>query len=135
MPCEGEYSKIAPLRILSFDIECAAEAGKFPQPNADPVIQIANIVKIQGQSEIFVRNVFTLQKCAPIVGSKVLSYDKEEEMLRAWRDFLKEVDPDIITGYNIVNFDLPYIIERAEHLKSPGFPTFSRLRNSLSKIK
>ena len=48
MPCEGEYSKIAPLRILSFDIECAAEAGKFPQPNADPVIQIANIVKIQG---------------------------------------------------------------------------------------
>ena len=46
MPCEGEYSKIAPLRILSFDIECAAEAGKFPQPNADPVIQIANIVKI-----------------------------------------------------------------------------------------
>jgi DNA polymerase delta subunit 1 len=38
MPCEGEYSKIAPLRILSFDIECAAEAGKFPQPNADPVI-------------------------------------------------------------------------------------------------
>ena len=81
------------------------------------------------------RNVFTLQKCAPIVGSKVLSYDKEEELLRAWRDFLKEVDPDIITGYNIVNFDLPYIIERAEHLKSPGFPTFSRLRNSLSKIK
>ena len=81
------------------------------------------------------RNVFTLQKCAPIVGSKVLSYDKEEEMLRAWRDFLKEVDPDIITGYNIVNFDLPYIIERAEHLKSPGFPTFSRLRNSMSKIK
>ena len=42
-------------------------------------------------------------------------------MLRAWRDFLKEVDPDIITGYNIVNFDLPYIIERAEHLKSPGY--------------
>ena len=38
-------------------------------------------------------------------------------MLRAWRDFVREVDPDIITGYNIVNFDLPYIIERAEFLK------------------
>ena len=42
-------------------------------------------------------------------------------MLRAWRDFLIEVDPDIITGYNIVNFDLPYIIERAEFLKESQF--------------
>ena len=31
LPCEGEHSKIAPLRILSFDIECSAEKGKFPQ--------------------------------------------------------------------------------------------------------
>lgn len=43
-------------------------------------------------------------------------------MLRAWRDFVREVDPDIITGYNIVNFDLPYIINRAEFLKEPNFP-------------
>ena len=117
LPCEGEYSKLAPLRILSFDIECSAEAGKFPTPLIDPVIQIANIVKVQGESEIFVRNVFTLQHCAPIVGSRVHSYKTETAMLRAWRDFVREVDPDIITGYNIVNFDLPYIIERAEFLK------------------
>ena len=38
LPCEGQYSKIAPLRILSFDIECAAQAGKFPTPSCDPVI-------------------------------------------------------------------------------------------------
>jgi DNA polymerase delta subunit 1 len=56
-------------------------------------------------------------------------------MLRAWRDFLIEVDPDIITGYNIVNFDLPYIIERAEYLKENQFAQFSRLKGSLSKIK
>lgn len=31
LPFEGEHSKIAPLRILSFDIECSAEKGKFPQ--------------------------------------------------------------------------------------------------------
>jgi len=56
-------------------------------------------------------------------------------MLRAWRDFLIEVDPDIITGYNIVNFDLPYIIERAEFLKESQFAQFSRLKGSVSKIK
>ena len=32
LPCEGEYSKLAPLRIMSFDIECTSEAGKFPTP-------------------------------------------------------------------------------------------------------
>lgn len=38
LPCEGEYSKIAPLRILSFDIECSADKGRFPQPQSDPII-------------------------------------------------------------------------------------------------
>ena len=46
LPCEGAYSKLPPLRILSFDIECSADAGKFPTPQTDPVIQIANIVKV-----------------------------------------------------------------------------------------
>ena len=81
------------------------------------------------------RNVFTLQKCAPIVGSKVYSFKTETAMLRAWRDFMLQVDPDIITGYNIVNFDLPYIIERAEFLKESQFAQFSRLKGSVSTIK
>jgi len=47
-PPEGEWSKIAPLRILSFDIECAGRKGIFPEPVFDPIIQIANMVTIQG---------------------------------------------------------------------------------------
>ena len=37
---EGEFSKMAPFRILSFDIECAGRKGHFPEPNHDPVIQV-----------------------------------------------------------------------------------------------
>lgn len=74
---EGEWAKVAPFRILSFDIECAGRKGIFPEPNHDPVIQIANMVIRQGDSEPFLRNVFTLNTCAPIVGSQVLSHDKE----------------------------------------------------------
>ena len=37
---EGEHSKMAPFRILSFDIECAGRKGHFPEPNHDPVIQV-----------------------------------------------------------------------------------------------
>ena len=29
-PAEGDWQKIAPVRILSFDIECAARKGMFP---------------------------------------------------------------------------------------------------------
>jgi DNA polymerase delta subunit 1 len=45
---EGEWSKIAPLRILSFDIECAGRKGIFPEAEIDPVIQIASMVTRQG---------------------------------------------------------------------------------------
>lgn len=68
---EGEYAKLAPLRILSFDIECAGRKGVFPEPEIDPVIQIANMVQIQGEPRPFVRNIFALDTCANIVGSQV----------------------------------------------------------------
>lgn len=45
---DGEWQKMAPLRILSFDIECAGRQGIFPEAQIDPVIQIANMVTRQG---------------------------------------------------------------------------------------
>lgn len=45
---EGEWAKIAPLRVLSFDIECAGRPGVFPEASIDPVIQIANVVTTYG---------------------------------------------------------------------------------------
>jgi len=77
----GDWDKIAPVRILSFDIECAGRKGIFPEPEIDPVIQIANMVIKQGDKEPFIKNVFTLDTCAPVVGSEVLSYKKESELL------------------------------------------------------
>jgi DNA polymerase delta subunit 1 len=40
----GEWSRIAPLRILSFDIECSGRKGHFPEPQQDPVIQVCVFV-------------------------------------------------------------------------------------------
>lgn len=36
---------------------------------------------------------------------------------QAWANFILAMDPDVITGYNIQNFDLPYLISRAQTLK------------------
>lgn len=134
-PNDGEWAKMAPLRILSFDIECAGRRGVFPEANQDPIIQIANVVTKYGEQKPFVRNVFVLDTCSLIVNTQILSFDAEEKMLMAWRDFLEEVDPDVIIGYNIANFDFPYLLDRAKHLKATKFPYWSRLKNVASQAK
>ncbi|XP_044469856.1 DNA polymerase delta catalytic subunit-like isoform X2 [Mangifera indica] len=132
---EGEYLKMAPFRILSFDIECAGRKGHFPEPSHDPVIQVANLVTLQGENQPFIRNVMTLKSCSPIVGVDVMSFDSEREVLLSWRDFIREVDPDVIIGYNICKFDLPYLIERAQTLGIVEFPMLGRIRNSRVRVK
>lgn len=134
-PADGEWAKMAPLRILSFDIECAGRKGVFPEANQDPVIQIANVVTRYGEEKPFVRNVFCMDTCSLIVNTQIFEYDAEEKMLMAWRDFLEKVDPDIMIGYNIANFDFPYLLDRARHLKVTKFPYWSRLRNIQSQAK
>eukprot|EP01137_Pigoraptor_chileana_P012695 Opistho-2@65329 len=132
---EGEWSHIAPIRVLSFDIECAGRKGIFPEPEHDPIIQIANMVIRQGEARPFVRNVFTLDTCANIAGSDVISFQTEKDLLARWADFVRECDPDIITGYNIVNFDLPYLLRRAEHLRVPHFNLLGRIRGQPTKMR
>lgn len=124
---EGEWLKMAPLRILSFDIECAGRKGIFPEAQHDPVIQIANVVLRYGESTPFVRNVFTVNTCSPIIGSQIFENTREEDMLMKWRDFVVKVDPDVIIGYNTANFDIPYLLDRAQALGLRQFPFFGRL--------
>ncbi|KAK0415726.1 hypothetical protein QR680_012088 [Steinernema hermaphroditum] len=118
-PTSAEWSAVAPLRTLSFDIECMGRRGIFPEPKFDSVIQIANMVRLEGENEPFIKNCFVIGTCSP-----------------KWTEFIQEVDPDIITGYNIQNFDLPYIINRAETLKIANPVSFlGRIEKTPSKVR
>jgi DNA polymerase delta subunit 1 len=132
---EGQWSRIAPLRVLSFDIECAGRKGVFPEPEFDPVIQIANYVIRQGEKDPFIKVIFTLKDCAPIVGHEVKCFEDEKKLLNAWADFVREVDPDLMTGYNIQNFDLGYLLDRAKHIKCNTFPFLGRIKKSQTKVR
>lgn len=139
---EGEWNKIAPLRILSVDIECQGRKGHFPEAEQDPVIQIANSLSVSGQDKPIVQNVFTLKGCLPIVGAQVISSDREEDMLMKWRAFLEICDPDIITGYNVQNFDIPYLLDRATTLSKANknsdlknFAQWGRIKNVKAKMR
>jgi DNA polymerase delta subunit 1 len=110
--CETQRSDLGPLRVLSFDLEAAGRKGVFPDPAIDPVIQIAMHTNIEGLQPILL----SFQECAPIEGASVLSFEREESLLLGFRDIVLSFDPDILTGYNICNFDLEYLQKRAEAL-------------------
>ncbi len=75
-------------------------------------------------------------KSRKITGKNIQSYDTEKEMLEAWRDFVINVDPTVITGWNIVGFDFKYLLKRMELLNEKSrFFNLSRNRRFVCKIK
>jgi DNA polymerase elongation subunit (family B) len=88
----------------------------FPKINGDKVVQIGTTVQRFGETGCFLKHIITLNGCTDIDGVEVESYDSEEEVLLAWTRFIQELDPDIITGYNIFGFDFSFMWVRAEEL-------------------
>jgi DNA polymerase delta subunit 1 len=66
---------------------------------------------------------------------QVLSFESEKDMLSAWQQLVIATDPDIITGYNTLNFDLPYLITRARTLGVSTFPLLGRIRGMPSQVR
>lgn len=65
------------LKLLKF----AQFSGIFPEAHTDAVIQIANMVKIEGQDEPFIRNCFVIGDTSPVIGSDIIVSKCEEELL------------------------------------------------------
>lgn len=90
--------------------------------------------KTSDQQEEDYRVVFVLNGAEKISGVHVKACDTEKDLLLNFEKLIISYDPDFITGYNMVNFDLNYILERAKHLKMLNYGLFGR-SNALSKIK
>ncbi|KAG2148198.1 DNA polymerase family B-domain-containing protein [Suillus bovinus] len=84
------------------------------------------LIQFQGKTKLFTR----LNKCSHIVGSQV-TFDDEAEMLQAWRDFVEGVDLNLVIGDNIANFDFPYLMDRAKHLKANKLPFLGRMKGRM----
>ena len=135
-PTEGEWARLAPWRILSFDIECAGRRGFFPSPDQDKVIQIACVLQILGETQPAWRVVFVLDSCNPVRPDvTVIENRTEVDLLTRFGEFLRAVDPDILTGYNSIDFDTWYLLERADHLGIADFGFLGRSRRDKCTIK
>jgi len=123
----------APLKILSFDIECNSIDGEFPQARraGDAIIQIGSTYTYLGESLPYRQHIVCLKDTANVENVIVESYDLERDMVKAWIKEVIEQDCDILTGYNIFYFDEAYIKNRCEeHLNlMHEISRFSKLKN------
>ena len=128
----------APLRIMSYDIECnSSDPTKFPsadKPN-DAIFQIACTFNLYQQKDCYRRVLLCYKStCLPKLtdaddSTELMVMDSEKDLLLAFTELVKREDPDVITGYFITGFDNKYLYDRAEKLNiGRQFSQLSRLR-------
>lgn len=113
---EPDLSKID---VGNFDIEVASDDG-FPHPDEarHPVISIAyksrksNIYHVWGLGDYDVET----GNCPEGCFTQYRKCDSESDLLMMFGKFWAENTPDVITGWNIRLFDIPYIINRVKIL-------------------
>jgi DNA polymerase delta subunit 1 len=123
---------IAPLRIMSFDIECYSSTGAFPDPKNphDVVFQIGITTKAFGQDGFLDRKCLCLKQTG---GDDVECFETEKDLLKAFEKYLIKNDPDIITGWNIFGFDLEFLIIRAT-IHCGLRPVWGRVRGEVAEL-
>ena len=105
----GKFISLEELRVVGFDIETYAKI-KHIDSKLNPILMIAFYIANRGKVE---KKVFTYGR-KKSVHPYVEMLSSEEAMLRRFNEYLREIKPDIICGYNSDAFDWPYVADRCE---------------------
>lgn len=129
-------------RILITDIEVDSTGGFATPEKADKEITaIANHDSIKDHYTVFLLDPVGQIDSQTNGNETVISCKTEDELLRGWLEYYKELNPTIITGWNIDNYDIPYLYNRlkrvftaeiAKMLSPIGIVKFSQYRNRFS---
>ena len=123
-----DITKPAKIYLLSFDIESYSERGFNAQKNIFPDPELENDIITQIGSTLHIYGTNVKAEYCFTINSKSDKYvenqdgivtvvcETEKELLEKWIKFIRKLDPDIITGYNINNFDWDYIYKRCKLL-------------------
>lgn len=125
--------------VLSFDIEVNSNnINKFPTGDHinDKIFQISCVFFVQGTNK-YERILLTLFNPNPIKNTKIISYKSETQLLIGFRDLIIKKNPQLIIGYNILNFDIPYMIKRSKKVCNcfDKFSQMSTIKNYNCSIK
>jgi DNA polymerase I len=114
-----------PARTCIIDIECEDERG-FPDPKHDAIFCITCYDSFDEKYTTFLLGEMgEIEKIQKSGGLKngcfnpevhyVLRFDSETVLLQSFAHYIREKDQDVLTGWNFILFDMPYIIGRMEH--------------------
>ena len=108
------------LKILAFDGEMLPQNNQMPDPEKCPIMLLsfaANYNVMNDKKKV----IFVLNRTKDIPEgeqikdeSVIVRFSDERRMIHGWELLIKGCD--IIVGYNIAGFDIPYIIDRAKAL-------------------
>lgn len=119
----------APARSCIIDIECEDERG-FPDSQRDKIIAITAYDSFPGDYMTFLlvgggtpASIEEQQAAGGLANGcfrkekhTICTYGDETEMLKAFARYITERDPDVLSGWNFIEFDMPYITGRMERL-------------------
>jgi DNA polymerase elongation subunit (family B) len=140
---DEEISYITKPKLLSFDIECySSNHNKMPEKymSTDVVYIITCCIQRYLQPETQVNvchaigscNMEKIQEEHP--GAIVIIYPDELSLIYGFIDCIREYDPEVIIGYNIFSFDLPYLDARLKLTPNTTWTNCSRMKNAEVKI-
>ncbi|RRJ29411.1 DNA-directed DNA polymerase [Halocatena pleomorpha] len=119
----------ADLRINTFDIEVDDRNG-FPEDGEEPIVCLTSHDSYDDQYTVWLYESPTgtsgpdeLSEYDPHNGpidADVRSFESEEGMLAAFIDYIEATDPDVLTGWNFTDFDMPYLVDRLKQLGGDG---------------
>ena len=109
-PSEIDFD-IKNINILNIDIECECENG-FPEPTEAEERVNAITMKLFGHKETHVIGIdnFDYKTDDPNVIYHKTRHEKE--LLLTFMRIWDELEPDIITGWNVETFDIAYLVNR-----------------------
>ena len=113
----NETDKVPIPKIMTFDIEVNS-TNPSVMPNVkkpgDKIFQISCIITNNGKYDKYLLSLG--QPDQSTTGDDVLIYyyDTESSMLEGFTKLIRTENPNIIGGYNILGFDIPYMIERSK---------------------
>ena len=106
------------IKQKTFNIEkiCSILNGSFPKIEGDCVRQIGLKFIRYGEKTCFKNILISYGNCDKIYDTNVLNAQSEQHLLQTFTAVLHKYNPDFIIGYNIFNFDFPFLYDRAEEL-------------------
>lgn len=108
-----DIEKDANFKYLFLDIETLSSESE-PNPEKDPII----IISLFFYPAFNNKNTLVLiSKNSRNLDKDVLTFENENEMLKKFLEIVKDFNPDFIVGYNISEFDFPYLVKRMKVLK------------------